>query len=149
MPGGPSQIKKVEPIHNFSDHVQTPSSSSSDEVEETEKLDSDDESDKARGKNPGRDNRAEDSSMMSRAPSRSLPISRNDGEVGVPEEGMMVLLLLHCQALEKHLERNGRCTERGKRSFYIKGKKHLGKHWQGILEEFHSKRISTGEKERD
>lgn len=120
MPGGPSQIKKVEPIHNFSDHVQTPSSSSSDEAEPTEKLDCDDESDKARGKNPGRGNRAEDSSMMSRSPSRSLPISHRNGEVGVPEEGMMVLLLLHCQALEKHLERNGKCTERG--VFTSKGK---------------------------
>ena len=51
--------------------------------------------------------------MMSRAPSRSLPIPHRDGEVGVPEEGMMVLLLSHCQALEKHLKRNGKGTERG------------------------------------
>lgn len=83
-------------------------------------MDSDDEKDKVRGKNPGRGNRAEDSSMMSRAPSRSLPISHRDDEVGVPEEGMIVLLLSHCQAFEKHLKRNGKGTERG--VFTSKGK---------------------------
>lgn len=49
--------------------------------------------------------------MTSRALWRSLPVSHRDGEMGVPEEGMMVLLLSHCQALEKHLKRIGKGTE--------------------------------------
>lgn len=48
--------------------------------------------------------------MMSRPPSRSLPISHRGDEVGVPEEGMMVLLLSHCNGLEKHLKRSGKGT---------------------------------------